>query len=125
MATKKMSKPAPTGKGKASARKTAPKKSTVTGTAVKKTAGKKAAPKKLTVKKTAAKKAPVKKETPKKTAAAIKTPAPKPPAKQLDRYEIHLRISEAAYYKFVKRGYRHGQHISDWYEAVKEIISDL
>ena len=133
MATKKVSKPA-------AAKKTAVKKAVVKKTAVKKPVAKKAAPKKVTtrktiVKKPAAKKAPakntvvkkpaVKKSAGKKAATAVKTAAPKLQTRPLDRHEIHLRISEAAYYRFVNRGYRHGQHINDWYESVKEILSDL
>jgi Protein of unknown function (DUF2934) len=143
MATKKTSKTAAA--KKAAPKKTAVKKPVIKKAVVKKTAAKKAAPKKVTtrkavVKKTAVKKAPAKKAASKK--AAVKKPAVKksagrkaapaaktltsqPRTRPLDRHAIHLRISEAAYYRFVNRGYRHGQHINDWYEAMKEILSDI
>jgi Histone H1-like nucleoprotein HC2/Protein of unknown function (DUF2934) len=142
MATKKILKPAAK---KAAPKKTAVKKPVIKKAVVKKTAAKKAAPKKVTtrkavVKKTAVKKAPAKKAAPKKAAVkkpavkkaagkkatpAAKTPVPSPRTRPLDRHAIHLRISEAAYYRFVNRGYRHGQHINDWYEAMKEILSEV
>ena len=119
MATKKKSEPAAAAKGKVSATKKAtPKKVTV-----KKPAAKKAAPKKPAAKKMAAKKAAPKKPAVKKPAA--KKVAPKKPVQKLSGHEIHRRIEEAAYYKFVQRGYSHGDHHNDWYEAVKEVISKL
>lgn len=99
------------------------KKKMVTAAAKKKTAPKKPAVRKPAVKKPAAKtpKA-VKTPAPGKTPAAVK-PAPAKPA--LSRHEIQRRIRVAAYYKYLKRGGRHGSHAQDWKEAEKDILSQL
>lgn len=72
---------------------------------------------------------------PKKVAAVRNVPTPKSPAEQklappptkpgLDRREIQRRTKIAAYYKFLKRGKRHGSHYRDWQEAEKDILSQL
>ncbi len=122
MAVKKTQKATGTGKSKATAGKTSPRKPAVKKSAPKKAAVTEAAAKK-TVKRVAPKKAAAQK--PSVSAAAVKKVTPAPTVRPLDRAEFHRRVRVTAYYKFVKRGYRHGKHISDWYEAEKEITSKL
>jgi hypothetical protein len=93
-------KPAPK---KAAARKPAVKKPAVAGTAARK-------PK--------APKAPEVKKTP-------DAPKPAPAKAALSRYEIQRRIRVAAYYKYVKRGRKHGAHLHDWNDAERDILSRL
>jgi hypothetical protein len=102
------------------------KKKTSTAAPKKKAAPKKTAARKPAAKKPAARKPAARKPKTAPVPAAKKTPAAPAPAKPaLSRYEIQRRIRVAAYYKYLKRGRKHGAHLHDWKEAEKDILSQL